>query len=89
MVLVIIIRFLLQTSELGVTEHIEGDECKFAVWTGRAPISDLRIILKVGVCFERCLIILHSKRNGIQLFELCYTSIFQVLFAKIFFTILY
>ena len=37
-----------QTSELGVTEHIEGDECKFAVWTGRAPISDLRIILKVS-----------------------------------------
>lgn len=39
----------MQTSELGVTEHIEGDECKFAVWTGRAPISDLRIVLKVGV----------------------------------------
>lgn len=35
------------TSELGVTEHIEGDECKFAVWTGRAPMqSDYRIVLK-------------------------------------------
>lgn len=35
------------TSELGVTEHIEGDECKFAVWTGRAPMaSDCRIVLK-------------------------------------------
>jgi triple functional domain protein len=35
------------TSELGVTEHIEGDECKFAVWTGRAPMmSDFRIVLK-------------------------------------------
>lgn len=43
--------FLLQTSELGVTEHIEGDECKFAVWTGRAPISDYRIVLKVS-CFQ-------------------------------------
>lgn len=42
-------RYFFQTSELGVTEHIEGDECKFAVWTGRAPISDFRIILKVGV----------------------------------------
>lgn len=41
--------FFVQTSELGVTEHIEGDECKFAVWTGRAPISDLRIILKVRI----------------------------------------
>jgi triple functional domain protein len=40
--------FLPQTSELGVTEHIEGDECKFAVWTGRAPISDYRIVLKVS-----------------------------------------
>ncbi|KAF6201860.1 hypothetical protein GE061_004256, partial [Apolygus lucorum] len=38
----------LMTSELGVTEHIEGDECKFAVWTGRAPISDYRIVLKAS-----------------------------------------
>lgn len=39
----------LMTSELGVTEHIEGDECKFAVWTGRAPmLSDYRIILKAN-----------------------------------------
>lgn len=37
------------TSELGVTEHIEGDECKFAVWTGRAPMmSDYRIVLKAN-----------------------------------------
>lgn len=37
------------TSELGVTEHIEGDECKFAVWTGRAPMmSDFRIVLKAN-----------------------------------------
>lgn len=37
------------TSELGVTEHIEGDECKFAVWTGRAPmIADFRIVLKAN-----------------------------------------
>ncbi|XP_031622402.1 kalirin isoform X2 [Contarinia nasturtii] len=37
------------TSELGVTEHIEGDECKFAVWTGRAPmVSDYRIVLKAN-----------------------------------------
>lgn len=34
------------TSELGVTEHIEGDECKFAIWTGRAPMVDFRIVLK-------------------------------------------
>ncbi|EZA49568.1 Triple functional domain protein [Ooceraea biroi] len=38
----------LLTSELGVTEHIEGDECKFAVWTGRAPTSDTRIVLRAS-----------------------------------------
>jgi triple functional domain protein len=38
-----------QTSEAGVTEHIEGDECKFAVWTGRAPMSDYKIVLKVHI----------------------------------------
>lgn len=31
-----------------MTEHIEGDECKLAVWTGRAPISDYRIVLKAS-----------------------------------------
>jgi triple functional domain protein len=36
------------TSELGVTEHIEGDECKFAIWTGRAPMVDFRIVLKAN-----------------------------------------
>lgn len=36
------------TSELGVTEHIEGDECKFAVWTGRAPTSDTRVVLRAS-----------------------------------------
>ena len=40
---------LFQTSEIGVTEHIEGDECKFALWTGTvAPISDYKVILRVS-----------------------------------------
>uniref|UniRef100_A0A336L0L3 CSON003029 protein n=1 Tax=Culicoides sonorensis TaxID=179676 RepID=A0A336L0L3_CULSO len=35
--------------KLGVTEHIEGDECKFAIWTGRAPmISDCRIVMRAN-----------------------------------------
>ena len=43
--------FLSQMSEIGVTEHIEGDECKFALWTGTvAPISDYKIILRVSKC---------------------------------------
>lgn len=37
----------LQTSELGVTEHVEGDPCKFALWVGRTPTSDNKIVLKV------------------------------------------
>lgn len=36
-----------QTSELGVTEHVEGDPCKFALWVGRTPTSDNKIVLKV------------------------------------------
>ncbi|XP_053570468.1 triple functional domain protein isoform X2 [Bombina bombina] len=34
------------TSELGVTEHVEGDACKFALWVGRTPTSDNKIVLK-------------------------------------------
>uniref|UniRef100_A0A8C7TSD5 non-specific serine/threonine protein kinase n=1 Tax=Oncorhynchus mykiss TaxID=8022 RepID=A0A8C7TSD5_ONCMY len=40
----------LLTSELGVTEHIEGDPCKFALWAGRTPSSDNKTVLKVGLC---------------------------------------
>ncbi|KAJ8392674.1 hypothetical protein AAFF_G00073480 [Aldrovandia affinis] len=38
----------LQTSELGVTEHIEGDPCKFALWAGRTPSSDNKTVLKAS-----------------------------------------
>ena len=46
------------TSELGVTEHIEGDECKFAIWTGRAPMVDFRIVLKANS--------LETKQNWVK-----------------------
>uniref|UniRef100_A0A673T0I4 Trio Rho guanine nucleotide exchange factor n=1 Tax=Suricata suricatta TaxID=37032 RepID=A0A673T0I4_SURSU len=36
------------TSELGVTEHVEGDPCKFALWVGRTPASDNKIVLKAS-----------------------------------------
>lgn len=50
----------LMTSDLGVTEHIEGgDECKFAIWTGRAPMmSDFRIVMKANT--------LEQKQNWIK-----------------------
>ncbi|EDW26918.1 GL16679 [Drosophila persimilis] len=39
----------LMTTDMGITEHIEGDEAKFAVWTGRSPmLSDCRIVLKAN-----------------------------------------
>uniref|UniRef100_A0A8C9VF91 non-specific serine/threonine protein kinase n=1 Tax=Scleropages formosus TaxID=113540 RepID=A0A8C9VF91_SCLFO len=38
----------LLTSELGVTEHIEGDPCKFALWSGRTPSSDNKTVLKAS-----------------------------------------
>ncbi|XP_052674047.1 kalirin-like isoform X2 [Crassostrea angulata] len=39
-------KFRLMISDINITEHIEGDETKFALWTGRVPMSDYRIILK-------------------------------------------
>ncbi|XP_071511988.1 triple functional domain protein-like, partial [Diadema antillarum] len=36
----------MDTSDLGITEFIEGDHCKFALWTGRTPSNDNRIVLK-------------------------------------------
>uniref|UniRef100_A0A8C5QUW3 non-specific serine/threonine protein kinase n=1 Tax=Leptobrachium leishanense TaxID=445787 RepID=A0A8C5QUW3_9ANUR len=38
----------LLTSELGVTEHVEGDSCKFALWSGRTPSSDNKTVLKAS-----------------------------------------
>lgn len=43
------VNFLLFLADMGITEHIEGDETKFAVWTGRSPmLSDCRIVLKAN-----------------------------------------
>jgi len=40
-----------QMNKIGVTEHIEADECKFALWEGTvAPISDYKLILRVFFC---------------------------------------
>lgn len=38
----------LQTPELGVTEHIAEDSCKFAVWTGKPPQSEDKRVIKVS-----------------------------------------
>lgn len=46
--------YYLQTADMGITEHIEGDECKFAAWTGRTPVVENKMILKV-YGFYRCL----------------------------------
>jgi len=38
----------MMTSDMGITEHVEGDDCKFAVWTGRTPASESKVILKAN-----------------------------------------
>ncbi|XP_065568426.1 triple functional domain protein-like isoform X2 [Artemia franciscana] len=53
------------TSELGVTEHIEGDEAKFAIWTGRTPTVDYRIVLKAS-SLETKLVWVKKLREVIQ-----------------------
>ncbi|OON21298.1 PH domain protein [Opisthorchis viverrini] len=36
-------------AECNITEHIEGDQCKFALWTGRVPpIHEYRMVLKAS-----------------------------------------
>ena len=41
--------FFSQTFELGVTEHVAEDSCKFAVWTGKPPQSEDKRIIKVSL----------------------------------------
>uniref|UniRef100_A0A673HGY7 non-specific serine/threonine protein kinase n=1 Tax=Sinocyclocheilus rhinocerous TaxID=307959 RepID=A0A673HGY7_9TELE len=48
----------LMTSQLGVTEHVEGDPCKFALWLGRTPTSDNKIVLKKQTSY--CTLLLMS-----------------------------
>ncbi|XP_013406605.1 kalirin isoform X3 [Lingula anatina] len=43
-----IFKFKLMTSEINITEHIEGDECKLALWTGVVPVADSKIVLKAS-----------------------------------------
>ncbi|KTG32446.1 hypothetical protein cypCar_00022407 [Cyprinus carpio] len=47
----------LMTSQLGVTEHVEGDPCKFALWLGRTPTSDNKIVLKLSSGSELTVVI--------------------------------
>ncbi|KAJ8019897.1 Triple functional domain protein [Holothuria leucospilota] len=38
----------MSTTDIGITEHVEGDPCKIGLWTGHTPSSDNRIILKAS-----------------------------------------
>lgn len=62
----------LMTSELGVTEHVEGDECKFGIWTGTAPMmSHFKIVLKAN-CLESKQTWIKRLREVIQ--ETCFSG---------------
>ncbi|KAL3855027.1 hypothetical protein ACJMK2_014257 [Sinanodonta woodiana] len=41
-------KFKMMISEINITEHIEGDATKIALWTGRVPISEYKIVLKAS-----------------------------------------
>ena len=41
-------KYKLKCSELGVTEHIAEDGCKFAIWIGLPPNNDDRKIVKAN-----------------------------------------
>ena len=45
---------IVQLAEINVTEHIEGDETKFGLWTGQnVPANDMRTIMKVRIIYAR------------------------------------
>ena len=37
----------MMTTDMSITEHVEGDECKFAVWAGRSPSSESKVSNKL------------------------------------------
>ena len=37
----------MMTTDMSITEHVEGDECKFAVWAGRSPSSESKVSYKL------------------------------------------
>ncbi|KAL3320890.1 hypothetical protein Ciccas_000416 [Cichlidogyrus casuarinus] len=46
-------------AECNITEHVEGDQCKFALWTGRVPqTNDFRIVIKANS--------LETKQNWVR-----------------------
>ena len=51
----------LKTSEMGITEYVAEDKCKFAAWTGNPPLTEEKRIIKVISFFS---IGLRHKING-------------------------
>ena len=38
----------LLVADMGITEQIEGDDCKLAVWTGQKPLVENKMVLKAS-----------------------------------------
>ncbi|KAK2561484.1 Kalirin [Acropora cervicornis] len=57
-----------KTPELGVTEHVAEDSCKFAVWTGKPPQSEDKRIIKAR-SLETKLLWVKELREVIQQFQ--------------------
>ncbi|XP_057304422.1 triple functional domain protein-like isoform X4 [Hydractinia symbiolongicarpus] len=41
-------KYKLKTSEMGITEHIAEDKCKFAIWTGAPPFTEEKRVIKAN-----------------------------------------
>lgn len=62
----------IMTSELAVSEYIEGDECKFGIVTGTPPMmSQFKIVLKAN-CLESKQTWIKKLREAIQ--ETCFSG---------------
>ncbi|CAH3018961.1 unnamed protein product [Porites evermanni] len=58
----------IKTFELGVTEHVAEDSCKFAVWTGKPPQSEDKRVIKAR-SLDTKLLWVKELREVIQQFQ--------------------
>lgn len=64
-------------AECNITEHIEGDQCKFALWTGRVPpVQEYRMVLKAAT-LEMKQIWVRALREVMRERMFCVQSLYQ------------
>ncbi|CAH8588669.1 unnamed protein product [Dicrocoelium dendriticum] len=64
-------------AECNITEHIEGDQCKFALWTGRVPpVQEYRMVLRAAT-LEMKQIWVRALREVMRERMFCVQSLYQ------------